>query len=159
MDILKIVRLAGAVSILAALPAGLAIVVHAESTSPSTPQPRAATPPAASSAAAQKAAPDAAAKSKPADSNMGAATISNVTIGTAVFGADGKQVGEVAGVKSEASGTVNEIHVKTSALVGLGGKIVVIPGSKITKGGQTVQLALKSDEVGKLPILAEGNRG
>ena len=87
------------------------------------------------------------------------ATITNVTIGTAVFGADGQQVGEVKGVKSEANGVVNEIHVKTSALVGLGGKIVVIPASKIAKGGQTIQLALKADEVGKLPILVDGHSG
>lgn len=88
-----------------------------------------------------------------------AGSIANVTIGTAVYSADGQQVGEVKGVKSEASGAINEIHVKTSSLVGLGGKIVVVPASKIAKGGQTIQLALKAGEVGKLPILVDGHSG
>ena len=36
-----------------------------------------------------------------------------------------------------------------------GGRIVVIPGAKISKGGQTVQVAMTAAEVGKLPALAE----
>ena len=161
MNTLKLIGLAGKVTVLAVLPVALALAVHAETSTPASPQTRSAPAPVpAQPNAAQKMSPDAAAPApKSAEAAGAPASIANVTIGTAVFGTDGQQVGEVKGVKSEASGVVNEIHVKTSALVGLGGKIVVIPASKIAKGGQTIQLALKAEEVGKLPILVEGNSG
>ena len=161
MNTLKPLKLAGMVSVLAVLPVALALAVHAETTAPAAPPsksaPAAATP---AQPSAQKAAPDAgAARSKSTEAPSAGGSIANVTIGTAVYSADGQQVGEVKGVKSEASGAINEIHVKTSSLVGLGGKIVVVPASKIAKGGQTIQLALKTGEVGKLPILVEGHSG
>ncbi len=77
-----------------------------------------------------------------------------MAIGTAVFCSDGQKMGEVNGVKSDSGGVVEEIHVKTGGLFGLGGKVLIVPGAKITAGGQTVQLALTSVEAGKLPVFA-----
>ena len=163
MNTLKPLKLAGMVSVLAVLPVALALAVHAETTAPAAPPSKSAPAVTPAQPSAQKAAPDAgAARSKSTDAPVApgaAGSIANVTIGTAVYSADGQQVGEVKGVKSEASGAINEIHVKTSSLVGLGGKIVVVPASKIAKGGQTIQLALKTGEVGKLPILVDGHSG
>ena len=160
MNTLKPLKLAGMVSVLAVLPVALALAVHAETTAPAAPPSKSAPAATPAQPSAQKAAPDAgAARSKSTEAPNAAGSIANVTIGTAVYSADGQQVGEVKGVKSEASGAINEIHVKTSPLVGLGGKIVVVPASKIAKGGQTIQLALKAEEVGKLPILVEGHSG
>ena len=160
MNTLKPLKLAGMVSVLAVLPVALALAVHAETTAPAAPPSKSAPAATPAQPSAQKAAPDAgAARSKSTEAPNAAGSIANVTIGTAVYSADGQQVGEVKGVKSEASGAINEIHVKTSSLVGLGGKIVVVPASKIAKGGQTIQLALKTGEVGKLPILVDGHSG
>ncbi len=100
--------------------------------------------------------PDAAAPSKGATGGQAAApSTKDVAVGAAVFGSDGKKVGEIKGVKSEPSGGIQEIHVKTGGFLGLGGKIVVIPGSKISKGGEAVQLAMTTEEVSKMPLLAE----
>ncbi len=110
-------------------------------------------------AGAPAAKPDAATPNKSATGAQAAApSIKDVNVGAAVFGSDGKKVGEIKGVKSEASGSIQEIHVKTGGFLGLGGKVVVIPGAKIAKGGQAVQLALTTEEVGKLPALAD-NQG
>ncbi len=99
---------------------------------------------------------DAAAPSKGATGGQGAAlSTKDVAVGAAVFGSDGKKVGEIKGVKSESSGSIQEIHVKTGGFLGLGGRIVVIPGNKIAKGGEAIQLALTTEEVSKMPALAE----
>jgi len=79
----------------------------------------------------------------------------DVIVGATVFASDGKKIGEVKGVKSESSGTVQEIHVTTGGLFGIGAKTVVVPASKIAKGGQSVQLAMTSAEVSKLPTVAD----
>ena len=79
----------------------------------------------------------------------------DVTVGSTVVGSDGKSLGEIKGVKADPGGKIEEIHVKTGSILGFGGKIVVIPGAKISKGDQTVQVAMTADEVGKLPALAE----
>lgn len=119
--------------------------------------PSAGTPPAgAPPNGAPAAKPDAAAPSKGATGGQAAApSTKDVAVGAAVFGSDGKKVGEIKGVKSEPSGGIQEIHVKTGGFLGLGGKIVVIPGSKISKGGEAVQLAMTTEEVSKMPLLAE----
>jgi hypothetical protein len=70
-------------------------------------------------------------------------------------GPTAKKIGEIKGVKADPAGRIEEIHVKTGGVLGFGGRIVVIPGSKIARGGQTVQLAMTADEIGKLPALAE----
>ena len=101
------------------------------------------------------AAPSTAAGSKAAAGQAAAPSTKDVVVGAAVFGSDGKKVGEIKGVKSEPSGSIQEIHVKTGGFLGLGGKIVVIPGNKIAKGGESIQLALTTEEVSKMPPLAE----
>ena len=83
------------------------------------------------------------------------ATTKDVAVGTPVFSADGKRVGEVKGVKSEASGTVQEIHITTGGLDGSAAKTVIVPGAKIAKTGAALQLALTSQEIGKLPPMAD----
>ena len=90
-----------------------------------------------------------------ASTATGASTIKDVTVGAAVFGSDGQKVGEIKGVKADPGGKVEEIHVKTGGVLGFGGKIVVVPGGKISKGGQTVQIAMTAAEIGKLPALVE----
>ncbi len=103
--------------------------------------------------------PDATGPSKGATGGQAVApTTKDVAVGAAVFGSDGKKVGEIKGVKSEPSGSIQEIHVKTGGFLGLGGRVVVIPGTKIAKGGQAIQLALTTEEVSKLPALAD-NQG
>ncbi len=178
MNTLKIVRLMGLTTVLATAPVLLAIAAHAQAPAPSpgmSPGQVKPVPPASdfdadmpksgagssSSSAAPSAdtkvlPPAAAGKSAAKDGANGAApTIKDVTVGTAVFGSDGQKIGEVKGVKSEPGGVVEEIHVKTGGLLGFGGKVVVIPGAKIAKSGQTIQVALTADEIGKLPALAE----
>lgn len=100
--------------------------------------------------------PDAIAPSKGTSGTQAAApSTKDVVVGAAVFGSDGKKVGEIKGVKSEPSGSIQEIHVKTGGFLGLGGKVVVISGNKIAKGGEAIQLALTTEEVSKMPPLAE----
>lgn len=83
------------------------------------------------------------------------AAAKDVAVGTPVFSADGKRVGEVKGVKSEASGSVQEIQITTGGLDGSAAKTVIVPGAKIAKTGAAVQLALTSQEIGKLPPIAD----
>jgi sporulation protein YlmC with PRC-barrel domain len=110
----------------------------------------------APAAGAPAAKPDAAAPSKGATGGQAAApSTKDVVVGAAVFGSDGKKVGEIKGVKSEPSGSIQEIHVKTGGFLGLGGKVVVIPGAKISKGGDAIQLAMTTEEVSKMPALVE----
>lgn len=102
----------------------------------------------------ETATPPAPARASPAAA-PGAPLAKDVIVGAAVFASDGKKIGEVKGVKSESSGTVQEIHVTTGGLFGIGAKTVVVPASKIAKGGQNVQLAMTSAEVSKLPTVAD----
>lgn len=175
MNTLKIVRLMGLTTVLAAAPALLAVAAHAQSPAPAPAAPGqvkpvppvtdmdADLPRAGGGGASPSAAPSGDSKVSPPAATLpgksagsgASATVKDVTIGTAVFGSDGQKIGEIKGVKSEPGGAIEEIHVKTGGLLGFGGKVVVIPGSKIAKGGQTVQVAMTVDEVGKLPALAE----
>lgn len=175
MNTLKIVRLMGLSTVLAAAPALLAVVAHAQSPAPAPAAPGQVKPvppatdmdedlpraggggaaPSAAPSGDSKVSPPAAALPGKSAGTGTPATVKDVTIGTAVFGSDGQKIGEIKGVKSEPGGAIEEIHVKTGGLLGFGGKVVVIPGSKIAKGGQTVQVAMTVDEVGKLPALAE----
>ncbi len=178
MNNLKLVRVLGLATLVASAPALLAVVAHAQSPSPAPAAGQTKTippvdmdadmPKAGSNAGTLPASPDSTVTAPPAGAAAGnsAATevpgikpgIKDVTVGTAVFGSDGQKIGEVKGVKAQPGGAVEEIHVKTGGILGFGGKVVVIPGAKIAKGGQTIQISLTSDEVGKLPELAE-NKG
>lgn len=151
----------------AALAAGMALLTPAAFAEPATgaaKQPPTMTdaddlsqPPAKANPAAQPAKPSDASKSAGAAgaADAGQATTKEVAIGTPVFSADGKRVGEVKGVKSEASGAVQEIQVTTGGLFGAGAKTVLVPAAKIAKGGKSIQLAMTSDEIGKLPAFAD----
>ena len=76
-------------------------------------------------------------------------------IGLEVLGSDGKMVGQVAAVKTESSGKVVEIHVKTGGYLGLGGKTVAIPSEKFAKSGGNIKLVMSSVEVGTLPTVPD----
>ncbi len=135
---------------LAAAPALLAVAVWAEPTAAPKAAQQKTTPPATGDD--DLSAPAAGAASKPATTGAVSQTkAKDVNLGTAVYGSDGLKVGEVKAVKTvEASGTVQEIHVATPA-----DKTVVVPGTKIKRGGPNVLLVMTSDEVGKLPAFAE----
>lgn len=163
IDASKIFRRSVTVSAILALPVALALTSVAQSPAPQKAQGRDVTTdidrPASAPAAKAPSPVAAPAKDKaaPSTANAGAAkaTTKEVAIGTAVFCSDGQKMGEVNGVKSDSGGVIEEIHVKTGGLFGMGGKVLIVPGAKITAGGQTVQLALTSGEAGKLPVVAD----
>ena len=93
-----------------------------------------------------KAAP---APAKAADAATGSAA-HQVALGSVVVGADGKEVGTVNRVRTEASGSITEIHIQSKT------GVISVPGSKIASGGQNVKLSLTSDEVSKLPAVGGG---
>ncbi len=173
-------RTVGLAAVLASVPPLMAIAAHAQSPAPSPqtapqtapgaikvapplsaddidagPAAKSTTPSATPSATSGSTAAPVGKSADAASSASGASTIKDVTVGAAVFGSDGQKVGEVKGVKADPGGKVEEIHVKTGGVLGFGGKIVVVPGGKISKGGQTVQIAMTAAEIGKLPAMAE----
>lgn len=151
MTIRKTIHIAGLVAFAAITPAVLAIAAHAQ-TSQTAPQGTTGQPPAQAQPSAP-AAPGAIKVSPPmAKDAAAAATVKDVVIGSTVIGSDGQKIGEVKGVKSAPSGTIEEIHVKTGGMLGFGGKVVIIPAAKISKGGgQTVQVTLTAADISKLP--------
>ncbi|NOT70542.1 MAG: mechanosensitive ion channel family protein [Hyphomicrobium sp.] len=153
MFIDKTLRIASLAAIAAAMPAFIAIAAHAQAPAPASdgaPAARSETTP-ATPAGAIKVSPPAASK----DAAAASSTTRDVTVGAAVIGSDGATLGEVKGVKSDPSGTVEEIHVKTGGILGFGGKVVVIPAAKIAKGGKPVLVAVTAADIGKLPPLAD----
>jgi len=112
--------------------------------------PQAAPDPAAlpSEAAPSEAATDAAPE---------AVTARLLTIGAAVFAADGAKIGQVNRVTAGASGKVEEILVTAGGEAGLNAKVIAIPGDKITGIKDGVQLSLSSEQAKKLPIIGNGN--
>ena len=113
-------------------------------------EPAAAAPEAAAAPADAAPAVEAAAPAEPAAPAAAASTLkaSDFALGAVVVGSDGKQVGTINRVRSEASGMVSEIHVATSAT-----NVIAVPGDKIASGGKDVKLSLTSDEAGKLPAV------
>jgi hypothetical protein len=87
-----------------------------------------------------------------------APAVKDAALGTAVFSADGKRVGEVKAVKSAASGTMQEIQISTGGLDGSNARIVVVPAAKIAKSGKTIEIAMTSEEIGKQPATS-GHKG
>lgn len=177
MKSVNIVRLLGVTSALASIPAMLAVAAHAQTTptAPTSPPPGNAieVPPEIPAPGSPSAAPemtpvqsDATAPSTPdtaAPAPTAAApapvgpTASEVAVGSDVFGSDGQKLGEIEGVKAGSDGAISEVHMKTGGFFGFFEKTVVVPGSKVTKGGQTVQVAMTSDEADELPVLTESN--
>ncbi len=157
-------------AVLATMPVLIAVAAHAQTPAPA---PAAQTPgsvkvapppeavdvdaaPAGKSPAPSAAPPTVSSKSaNMSGSQPGTSTVKDVSVGAAVFGSDGKKIGEIKGFKADSDGMIEEIHVKTGGILGFGGKVVVVPGGKISKAGQTVQIAMTSDEIGKLPAMAD----
>jgi hypothetical protein len=86
-----------------------------------------------------------------------AVNATQIQIGAAVFGADGAQIGEVNGVKSDDSGKVTEILVTNGTPAGMNAKVFEVTADKITSAADTVKLSLSSEEAKKLPIIDNGN--
>ncbi|MBX9684823.1 MAG: PRC-barrel domain-containing protein [Hyphomicrobium sp.] len=84
-------------------------------------------------------------------------TAKDLPIGSAVFGNDGQQIGEINRVTSEPSGTVVEIQVTTGSKAGLNADVVAISAEKISAVGNGVKLTLSSQEAKSLPVLDNGN--
>jgi hypothetical protein len=82
---------------------------------------------------------------------------SQLTIGTAVFAADGAKIGEVNRVMSGPSGNVEEIRVTAGGRAGLDADVIAIPVSKITEVKDGVKLSLSPEEAKKLPVIGKGN--
>lgn len=92
-----------------------------------------------------------------AATSAGQLTAKDLPIGSAVFGNDGQQIGEINRVTSEPSGTVTEIQVTTGGKAGLNADVVAIPAEKISAVGDGVKLTLSSQEAKSLPVLDNGN--
>ena len=168
MNTSKLPRMAAAAAAILALPVAFAVNAVAQPPAPAAadraaPQGAAPPPSAPQPAVKPSQAPspsmdddNATAPGKSAAAATGQkTTIKDVAIGTAVYDSAGQKIGEVNGVKSDGGGIVEEIHVKTGGLFGLGGKVLVVPGAKIAKGGKSVQLAMTSADIGKLPVLPD----
>ena len=114
--------------------------------------PEAGPAPAAKAVEAPAPAKPAAAAAAPVKSEAATGSAAHkVSLGSVVVGADGKEVGTVNRVRTEASGSVTEIHVQTTKA-----GVISIPGNKIASGGQNVKLSLTADEVSKLPAVGGG---
>lgn len=165
----KLVRPIAGIVALAAAPALLAFAVYAQTappapgqapsagqTAPQVPAPAVKAPPGGYGAAPGAAGDAAGAPSKSGSSAAAAAGGANdVLLGLDVVGKDGKKLGQVSGVKAGSDGVLREIHVKTGGFLGFGGKTVAIPAAKISQKGETVEVAMSTDEIGKLPKLDE----
>jgi PRC-barrel domain len=180
---LKLVRMFGALVLLASAPVLGAVAAYAqkspteESASPGSPTPGAPkgavdSPSAPGGAATET--PSAPGK-KPGDTSSpggitpmtpsmttppaggapgkGAALDAKPVPGLGVMTADGQKVGEVTAVKAAPDGKVESIQVKTGGMLGFGGRTVNIPPTKFTVAGQNVQLSMTSAEVSKLPAV------
>jgi PRC-barrel domain len=177
---LKLVRMFGALVLLASAPVLGAVAVYAqksptESTSPGAPgAPKGALDAPSSAGGATTETPTAPAK-KPGDTGdsggitpmtpsmttppvggapgKGAALDTKPVPGLGVLTADGQKVGEVTAVKAAPDGKVESIQVKTGGMLGFGGRTINIPPAKFTVAGQNVQLSMTSAEVQKLPAV------
>jgi sporulation protein YlmC with PRC-barrel domain len=174
---LKLVRMFGALVLLASAPVIGAVAAYAqkspteESASPGSPAgaPQGALDAPSAPGASGTETPSAPAR-KPGDTGItpmtpsmttppagapgkGAALEAKPVPGLGVMTADGQRVGEVTAVKAAADGKVESIQVKTGGMLGFGGRTVNIPPNKFTVAGQNVQLSMTSAEVSKLPAV------
>jgi PRC-barrel domain len=171
---LKLVRMFGALVLLASAPVLGAVAAYAqkspteESSSPGAPKGAVDAPSAPGGSATET--PSAPGK-KPGDTGItpmtpsmttppasgapgkGAALDAKPVPGLGVMTADGQKVGEVTAVKASPDGKVESIQVKTGGMLGFGGRTVNIPPTKFTVAGQNVQLSMTSAEVSKLPAV------
>jgi sporulation protein YlmC with PRC-barrel domain len=177
---LKLVRMFGALVLLASAPVLGAVAAYAqksptESADPGTPASGAAKggldqPSSSGSPGSAVTETPSAPSKKPGDSGSapmtpsitappaggagkGAALDAKPVPGLGVMTADGQRVGEVTAVKAAADGKIESIQVKTGGMLGFGGRTVNIPPTKFTVAGQNVQLSMTSAEVSKLPAV------
>lgn len=169
MSAIKILRLVGAVSLVATAPALLAAAAYAQTAPPPQQNDTQVTPPTESPAAPPAATPDSPAtpapttpspSPSPSPSDSAAAPslmtpASSVQVGSPVYGADGEKLGQVEGVKAQSNGGIDEIHVKTGGFFGFWTKTIAVSGDKVANGGENVRLAVTSDEFKKMPPLTE----
>ena len=154
MTVLKPVRLLGTAAILATIPL-LSAIAQTQSPPPSdTSAPPAVTKPEAVTPPAQR---EAMPPTSPNQKTVAAPTTVAPTAGLAVLTSDGSKLGSIRSVKAGPDGKVSAIYLKTGGFLGFGGKIVAIPDGKFTRKGDTIQLSMSADEVGKLPEAIEPN--
>jgi sporulation protein YlmC with PRC-barrel domain len=141
----KMVRLMSAAVVLASLP----LAASAQSTNQPSPD---ATPPATRSEPSPL--PPAATTQRPMDKPV-ATVNAKALMGLAVFSSDGSKMGTVQSVSQAPDGSVKAIRIKTGGFLGFGTKLVAIPEGRFTKSGDSIQLGITADEVGKLPEVKE----
>jgi len=74
---------------------------------------------------------------------------SSLTIGTPVFGSDGRQIGEINRISASASGEITGLRVTIGAKAGLDAKTVEIKPDQIEKAGQTTKVSITLDQARK----------
>jgi sporulation protein YlmC with PRC-barrel domain len=170
MKPLKLVRLIGAVTVVASAPVVLALAAHAQAPAPSDQQtlPRPEIAPTAPTAPKvdpglrpqvpstidQKPATDMNRKATPgAGEQASEESKRDPLVGLPVFGTDGQKVGEVRDVRKESDGQVKAILIRTGGFLGFGGKTVAIPSGKFARSGQNIQVAMTYEDVSKLPVV------
>jgi hypothetical protein len=99
--------------------------------------------------------PPAATPQRPVDKSVTAPTQAKSLVGLSAFSSDGSKMGTVQSVNATPDGSVKAIHIKTGGFLGFGGKLVAIPDGRFTKSGDSIQLGMTADEVGKLPEVKE----
>lgn len=104
-----------------------------EAAQPSGEQPEAPAEPAASESSA-----------------AGTTKADSLSLSAPVVASDGKQVGTVSRISASADGSIEQIEVNT------GSDTVVVPGSAVSEGGDSVKLSISSDEVANLPKAGGG---
>jgi hypothetical protein len=174
MSSMNLLRVVGAVSLLAAAPTLIAATAYAQ-TAPPPPQTdtQASPPPEGSPSAPTGVTPDAPKAPSPSTTSPSPSPTppssaeatpslmtpaSSVQVGSPVYGADGEKLGQVEGVKAQANGGIEELHVKTGGFFGFWTKTVAVSGDKVANGGENVRLAVTSDEFRKLPTINDGTR-
>jgi hypothetical protein len=87
-------------------------------------------------------------------------SISELKIGSPVYGTDGIRIGEINRIKANSDGRVLELQVTTGGPAGLTADVVSISPDKIaSSGAKDVKLNMSAADVHKLPTLAEDQKG
>ena len=149
MSHLKLVRLVGAVVVLAGTPW---LPAAAQTQAPSPPSPSA--PPPTGRPEQMPQPPGAAQPGSPGKSAT-APREANPLIRMAVISSDGSKVGTVQSVSTSPDGSVKSLHIRTGGFLGFGARLVAIPEGRFTRNGDNIQLGMTADEVSKLPQVKE----
>jgi len=149
MSHLKLVRLVGAVVVLAGTPW---LSVGAQAQAPNPPSPSAPPP---TGRPEQMPTPPGAVQPGSAGKSATAPRAANPLIRMAVFSSDGSKVGTVQSVSTGPDGSVKSLHIRTGGFLGFGARLVAIPEGRFTRNGDKVQLGITADEVSKLPEVRE----